>query len=617
MLKVPFAKLASTIKTNTISYALCLLIPILAFIGYTYITHIKTLLLTDARNSLIAISTHTSKSIDQSLDNNLLQLKHFNLNPQLHEDLSLEEKIKLIIADPHYQTFSRIAIADLAGNALSSDGVAFSIADRDYFQQAKQGSTVVSEPLDSRIDDGQKIIVQALPLRNNDQVTGVLLASEHPENITNAIANMYYLGQLRFLITRDNGQIISQSATVPMITATNILELFHAPEYSEILQQLKHGLASRTPLTLNYRQDDRGYILSYMPIPNFVYDWHLFVILPNSVALALTNEVLQLTAVLVFIVIALLSIIFIYILKNKKEYIEALKISDYRYKIISEQTENIIFDWDLTKNTTYFSTAWNNKFTCSPPLNILTDDFSSLYSADIPLLKTAIAKLVTGEQIAAFDVRVKTAHQKFVCVNIHPTLIFNEEKKPIRIIGVITDVTARRLKEIEIKQKTEYDALSKLLNRITFEERARQTLETAASNQQPLAFLFVDIDDFRLFNNEYGHAFGDRVITFIGSCLNNFAHNIGFAGRNGGDEFIVCVTDPNSINNIEYITNRLQAFLKDGLHARESDPKISVGSSIGIVKFPESGKTYDELIKKADEGMYKAKAAGKGRYYLL
>ena len=326
---------------------------------------------------------------------------------------------------------------------------------------------------------------------------------------------------------------------------------------------------------------------------------------------------MQLTAVLVFIVIALLSIIFIYILKNKKEYIEALKISDYRYKIISEQTENIIFDWDLTKNTTYFSAAWNNKFTCSPPLNILTDDFSSLYSADIPLLKTAIAKLVTGEQIAAFDVRVKTAHQKFVCVNIHPTLIFNEEKKPIRIIGVITDVTARRLKEIEIKQKTEYDALSKLLNRITFEERARQTLETAASNQQPLAFLFVDIDDFRLFNNEYGHAFGDRVITFIGSCLNNFAHNIGFAGRNGGDEFIVCVTDPNSINNIEYITNRLQAFLKDGLHARESDPKISVGSSIGIVKFPESGKTYDELIKKADEGMYKAKAAGKGRYYLL
>ena len=121
----------------------------------------------------------------------------------------------------------------------------------------------------------------------------------------------------------------------------------------------------------------------------------------------------------------------------------------------------------------------------------------------------------------------------------------------------------------------------------------------------------------RLKNNSLGHAFGDRVITFIGSCLNNFAHNIGFAGRNGGDEFIVCVTDPNSINNIEYITNRLQAFLKDGLHARESDPKISVGSSIGIVKFPESGKTYDELIKKADEGMYKAKAAGKGRYYLL
>ena len=109
--------------------------------------------------------------------------------------MPLEEKIKLIIADPHYQTFSRIAIADLAGNALSSDGVAFSIADRDYFQQAKQGSTVVSEPLDSRIDDGQKIIVQALPLRNNGQVTCLLLASEHAENITNAIANMYYLGK--------------------------------------------------------------------------------------------------------------------------------------------------------------------------------------------------------------------------------------------------------------------------------------------------------------------------------------------------------------------------------------------------------------------------------------
>lgn len=618
MLKVFITKLMENFKLKPALYTLVLLIPLLSLLGYSYVNHVKDLLLTESKNSLTSISTHTSKTIARALDNNITNLKHFSLIRQLHEDLPLEEKMNFITQDPHFQNFSRLAIADLEGNALSDNGVSFSIADRDYFKQAKLGNIAISEPLDSKMDTDKKTIIQAVPLKNSSgKVTAILLANESTDTLTNAIANMYYFGNLHFVITEDNGQIVSQSATVPLLKEANLLELFTNPENGDLLKQIKHSLASKTTLTSAYKFNGQNYLVSYIPIPNLIYDWHLFVILPNDIALALTSEIIQTTAVLVIVIIALLSVIFIYILKTKKEYITALKISDYRYKVISEQTESIIFDWDLSKNSIYYSPAWNNKFTCMPPQNPLTDEFKSLYPSDIPVLKTAIEKLVLGEQISPFDIRVNVAEQKFLCVNIHPTLILDTEKKPVRIIGVLSDVTTKRIQELELKQKTEYDSLSKLFNRLTFEDKARQALDSATFNRQPLAFLFIDIDDFRFFNNNYGHAFGDRVITFIGSCLNNFCNNIGFAGRNGGDEFIVCITDLASINNIEYLTNRLQSVLKEGLQARKSDPKISIGSSIGIVKFPESGQTYDDLIKKADEGMYKAKTAGKGRYYIL
>jgi diguanylate cyclase (GGDEF)-like protein len=155
-----------------------------------------------------------------------------------------------------------------------------------------------------------------------------------------------------------------------------------------------------------------------------------------------------------------------------------------------------------------------------------------------------------------------------------------------------------------------HDSLTGLANRAMFRERLVLALDAHRHRDQPLAVLFADLDDFKLINDSFGHAMGDRVLRAIADRTIACVGPDDLVARLGGDEFAVLL-DPSSAGTAEEIGHRILAelrepFLIDG-HA------IGVGASIGLV-VPDKGEplSADALLRRADAAMYSSKRRGKG-----
>lgn len=177
-----------------------------------------------------------------------------------------------------------------------------------------------------------------------------------------------------------------------------------------------------------------------------------------------------------------------------------------------------------------------------------------------------------------------------------------------RVIGVTQDITARKTSEEETYRAANFDALTRLRNRANFLDAARHMLAQAARHQHQLAFLLIDLDNFKPVNDTLGHEVGDLALQEFADRLRAVLREEDLACRFGGDEFVVVLPCIESVHNAKELADRLLKKLEL--------PFVSMGgtstlqASIGISIYPAHGDTCKELIRRADEAMYQAKRAG-------
>jgi diguanylate cyclase (GGDEF)-like protein len=155
-----------------------------------------------------------------------------------------------------------------------------------------------------------------------------------------------------------------------------------------------------------------------------------------------------------------------------------------------------------------------------------------------------------------------------------------------------------------------HDPLTGLANRALFRERLVLALDAHRHRDQPLGVLFADLDDFKLINDSFGHAMGDRVLRAIADRMTGCVGRDDLVARLGGDEFAVLL-DPDSVDDAEPIGHRILAALREPFLI--DGQAIGVGASIGLV-VPERGEplSADTLLRRADAAMYSSKRRGKG-----
>jgi len=169
-----------------------------------------------------------------------------------------------------------------------------------------------------------------------------------------------------------------------------------------------------------------------------------------------------------------------------------------------------------------------------------------------------------------------------------------------------------------------YDPLTNLPNRIFFNEQLNYSLSHAIRYRRILAVLFLDLDNFKLINDSFGHHVGDLLLKEVAQRLNRSIRKGDIITRNelntfidtvarlGGDEFIISLTEINTVENTSMVAERLIKILSQPIIIEGREIFTSV--SIGISMYPEDSSDADTLLKYADNAMYNAKKEGKNRF---
>jgi diguanylate cyclase (GGDEF)-like protein len=168
----------------------------------------------------------------------------------------------------------------------------------------------------------------------------------------------------------------------------------------------------------------------------------------------------------------------------------------------------------------------------------------------------------------------------------------------------------RRARDAAIRLST-IDNLTGLFNRTFFFAAVEREIARSARSGRGFCLLMMDLDELKQINDLNGHFFGDRVLRGVGEVIRSGGRRIDTAARYGGDEFVVLLpeTDP---TGAYVLAEKIRLGVAD-LRVEVAGSMINPSISIGVVSYPEDGRTSDELMITADNSMYHSKRAGKNR----
>jgi diguanylate cyclase (GGDEF)-like protein len=164
----------------------------------------------------------------------------------------------------------------------------------------------------------------------------------------------------------------------------------------------------------------------------------------------------------------------------------------------------------------------------------------------------------------------------------------------------------------ELDTEIRYDHLTSLLERASFLEKLKFNLPKTLQDDQLTAIIFVDLDDFKTINDQYGHSIGDDVISVIGRRISASIRAQDLACRWGGDEFVLALQAITSKGLASQLANRLLTAISQPLQLGSQGLSTSIlNASIGVAIMDDVNLSSMELVDRADKAMYLAKKAGK------
>ncbi|MBR0347108.1 MAG: EAL domain-containing protein [Rudaea sp.] len=174
-----------------------------------------------------------------------------------------------------------------------------------------------------------------------------------------------------------------------------------------------------------------------------------------------------------------------------------------------------------------------------------------------------------------------------------------------RYVAVIADITASKSDRLQLEYLARHDPLTGLANRVQFEEHCTRAIAAAEQAREAVAMLFIDLDAFKIVNDSFSHAVGDRLLAVAAARIAKQLSPLDVAGRIGGDEFTVLMTGLGLREDAMGLANRLLAALSEPY--RIDDHEIAISASIGIAGYPLDAVDAPTMIANADAAMYAAK----------
>jgi diguanylate cyclase (GGDEF)-like protein/PAS domain S-box-containing protein len=221
----------------------------------------------------------------------------------------------------------------------------------------------------------------------------------------------------------------------------------------------------------------------------------------------------------------------------------------------------------------------------------------------------AHARIGVGRRPMRLETRLVRADGTDLPVQVTASLVpESADGQAAHLVLIVEDITERKALEAQLVHRSLHDQLTGLPNRFLFQDRLRHALNRGRRENTPTCVLIIDLDGFKVINDELGHPMGDAVLVAFADRLRSVLRASDTAARLGGDEFsIVCENTDSS--DAEVLAERLRSVVTEPLSLRGQE--VPVGISIGIGSAPggeEPEVVYERVVREADDAMYADKA---------
>ena len=190
----------------------------------------------------------------------------------------------------------------------------------------------------------------------------------------------------------------------------------------------------------------------------------------------------------------------------------------------------------------------------------------------------------------------------------------NDHDEVTHYVGVFSDITRSKRHQDQLNLMAHYDVLTKLPNRALFIDRFHQSIAHSKRTGHQLAICFLDLDDFKPVNDNYGHEVGDRLLIKVAQRITSCIRDEDTVSRQGGDEFAILLNDIKSASQYEGTMTRIHLALAEPYLIDDIQHEITASS--GITLYPLDDGDIDTLLRHADHAMYHSKLLGKHRFQL-
>lgn len=303
-----------------------------------------------------------------------------------------------------------------------------------------------------------------------------------------------------------------------------------------------------------------------------------------------------------------------------KQAEKALLESEERYHFIADNTADHIWTMDLSMHFIYSSPAVT-KILGYTVEELMKKTFDHYFTPEslVRTKKMLMEELEADGNPNVDPNRIRTLQSEhyhkdghLVWMESSLTFIRDAGMKPVGILGVSRDITERKKAEEQIQYLATHDVLTDLPGLRLAYDRLSSALNMARRYKKEVALMFVDLDGFKAVNDTLGHDAGDYVLRQVAQRMLSCVRETDTVARIGGDEFLIIATEINAPENAAQIAQKVihtvsQPFIFHGHQA-------IVGASIGIALFPDHGEDVNQLIKQADEAMYKVKNSCKNNF---
>lgn len=556
------------------------------------------------------LSDVTSGSIERinlKIQDTFSMMEALSLFIAQYDDIQSDDVMQLLKAHTEGNLYIRMGICNPQGICVSEDGSIYDVKDREDFKTALGGERSVSNVLISKVDQVESIMF-SVPIKRDNQVIGVLRVTFHVDDFTKLVGSTTFEKKGSTFIAQADGTLVTRPAAVE--ENSNLFDILNSINPGDkTLKKLSSDIANRREGTITYNKDENKRFICYSPIST--NNWYAVSIVSASVIDPQAKYISSLGIILSLQIMLCFTVFLVYLLVIGHQNHKKIRISEQRYRIVEMQSDSILFEYNCVDDTAYHSVKWFDKFGYEPPINHFVESMKNFIDErDAAVYQKSIAELEKCDFVE-HELRILDQHKNPIWCTIRASAIRNRKGVLEKVIGKIIDIDKQKREMEYFKEMAKLDSLTGLYNKEASNYKIEHRLSTRGVGNL-CALLYIDIDDFKLINDTYGHVFGDSVIKRVSECIKKLLVEERFAGRVGGEEFIIFIKELRSIEDAEEVALSLCGMINDIKMPKVEGFQLSV--SVGIAICPMHGTTFHEILEHADKALYKAKRKGKNCY---